>query len=96
MRRERSFSTPRLIGGWGWIGLTLYVIGWDGWVIRHGHETLSSAFARGLECPRRRPFVIATWSLLTIHLFGRFVPRPLNRLDPLAPVVRLVARRIPA
>lgn len=55
----------------GWIGLVVYVVIVDGWLIWHGHQTMSSAFAEAVRHPRRRWKVIAAWAYLTLHLFGR-------------------------
>lgn len=76
------------IGAVGWVGLTLYVIGWDAFA----SETLSTAFDRGLQHPSKRPVVIVTWCLVTAHLFGRFLPTRVRRADPITAVARWVRR----
>lgn len=55
----------------GWLGLVVYVVIADGYLIAKGRQTLSSAFAEAVRHPRRRWKVIVAWVYLTLHLFGR-------------------------
>lgn len=57
-------------GGWGWLGLTLYIILWD----YFSADTLSSAFYRAVTHPIQRWFVIFIWSIVTLHLF-KLIPK---------------------
>jgi hypothetical protein len=66
-------------GDAAWIGLLAYVVAYDAYALLTGKETLSSAYYRALAHPRRRWPTIATWVLLTSHLF-RLTPR----LDPIS------------
>lgn len=62
-----------------WVGLVLYIVGYDVWAARNGRETLSMAFYNAIRHPIRRWPVIALWSYITAHLF-KFLP---DNLDPL-------------
>lgn len=63
-------------GTYAWLGLSAYVVAYDLWAIRTGHQTLSSAFYEAVKHPQRRWLVVASWAYLTAHLFrldnGRF------------------------
>jgi len=66
-------------GYWGWLGITLYVIGYDVVAAYKEGESLSTAFYNAVEHPVRRWFVILLWTMVTAHLF-HLVPR---RYDPI-------------
>jgi hypothetical protein len=57
-------------GGWGWLGLTIYIILWDFFAT----DTLSSAFYRAVSHPIQRWFVITIWAVITLHLF-KLIPK---------------------
>lgn len=63
----------RAIGHLGWFALSAFVIGWD-W---KAEETLSRAFARGLDNDRARPWVVGAWAVTTAHLF-RALPETID------------------
>lgn len=62
-----------------WVGLALYVIGYDVYAIKSGRSTLSAAFFSGFSHKVGRFGVIVAWVMLTGHLF-RVIPK---RFDPL-------------
>lgn len=62
-----------------WIGLTVYVAGYDLWAAVRGEETLSTAFYRAVRHPVRRFPLVLLWAYLTAHLF-HLLP---DRWDPL-------------
>jgi hypothetical protein len=57
----------RMVGHLGWAALAGSVLAWD--VV--APESLSHAFARGLENRYTRPLVIGAWAVTTAHLFRR-------------------------
>jgi len=60
-----------------WAGLAAYVALCDVF----GKETLTSAFARGVENPRTRPFVIGALGVTALHLLDAIPHEPIE-LDP--------------
>jgi hypothetical protein len=67
---------------WGsklWVGLLAYVVAADAHAALTGRETLSTAWWRAVQHPRRRWPVTLIWAYLTGHLF-HLVP---ERFDPL-------------
>lgn len=73
-------------GTTGWIALAAGVFAWNASHARDG-QMLSEAFAHGVE--RHRTAVIATWAILTLHLFGKLP----SRLDPLHQLGNAFERR---
>lgn len=71
------------IGSVGWLGLAASVVIFD--VL--AEETLSSAFSRGTENPRSRPFVIGALGITALHLMDALGP-----LDPIDGLVKGVRR----
>lgn len=70
---------------WG-VGLGL-LLGWDGWLVSHGHRSLSLH-------ARAHPYVTgAGLCYLGAHLYGQ--PAVLRRLDPLAACARRISRAAP-
>lgn len=62
------------LGGWALLGA--YVLGYDSHALAYNKRhpdrprpTLSAAFARELAHPRHRRIVIASWAVVTFHLF---------------------------
>ena len=75
-------TTERRTLAWGtrlWIGLAAYVVAVDLHAAATGRETLSSAWWRAVQHPRRRWPVVAVWTYLSLHLHHA-IPA---RLDPL-------------
>lgn len=64
-----------LNGAWGWLGLAIYVATYDALA----RETLSRAFYRSIEHPKRRWLTIVVWVMVTLHLF-RFIPQRLDAI----------------
>lgn len=62
-----------------WIGLTAYVVAYDGWAALKKKETLSQAFYQAVQHPVKRWQVGVLWTYLTCHLF-HLIP---ERFDPL-------------
>lgn len=67
-------------GGFGWLGLAIYVAAYDYWTIRTNRETLSSAFGRSMRHPVARWVTITGTIQLLKHLLA---PNWLPQLDPL-------------
>ena len=67
------------LGGKAWVALASFILAYDLWAIRGGHETLSGAFWRSLENPYSRPFVLLAWIIVTKHLV---FPSFLAEADP--------------
>lgn len=68
-------------GSYLWVGLASYVFIADVFALLSKRETLSEAFGRAIDNPRRRWLVTASWLFTTKHLFFRkFIPW----LDPFA------------
>lgn len=86
--------------GKAWLGLTIYVIAADSYLIlqeRRGkseYYTMSSGFRYALSHPRSRWKVILMWLFLTFHLFDFFFPEKLRRLEPLGAAGRIAGRHI--
>lgn len=85
--------------GWAWIGLAAYVVVIDSLLLRkhktHGlpYCSMSEAFGDMLRHPAKRWPVTAVWTMLTLHLFGYFLPGPpgyWSKFDPLTYVVRVI------
>lgn len=85
--------------GWAWFGLASYVAVVDAILLRlkktHGEPycSMSEGFGDALAHPAKRWPVIAIWSILTVHLFGHFIPQRLEKiksLDPLGFIARQV------
>lgn len=73
-------SKPSLKGGTlGWLILATFVTAWDVFA----DETLSTAFWRAMQDPKKRWPVIVAWLYITVHLFHILPDRfdPLRRLD---------------
>jgi hypothetical protein len=72
-----------------WLGLTVYVLAADEALVLTGHHTMSTAARAALRHPKRRPYVVAAWLLLSAHLCraDRF-----GHLDPITLVGSLFGR----
>jgi hypothetical protein len=72
-------------GGWAWIGLGVGIASADYWLLRNGHDPMSAVFGDAIQHPIKRWPVVAAWTYITLHLFGRWLPKrfKLYRLDPL-------------
>lgn len=68
-------------GSLAWVGLSSYVVLYDIWAMFSGKETLSSAFERAIQAPKKRWLVTASWLLTTKHLFFKDI---VPWLDPFA------------
>jgi hypothetical protein len=69
--------------GWaGWAGMTIWVVVWDFWALRTGHQTMTSAFKKLTTNPYGRIVLTAIWGALTLHLFT-------ERTDPHQVALRL-------
>lgn len=55
-----------MTGATGWVITAGVVTAWD----LLADETMSSAFERGVRHKLARPAVVASWAVLTAHLFG--------------------------
>lgn len=73
------------VGSIGWLGIAAGVLAFD--VL--AEESLSSAFSRGTENPRTRPFVLGALGITALHLLDVLPPA----IDPIDTAVRL-ARRV--
>jgi len=71
-------------GTLGWAALATGVLIFD--VV--AHETMSSAFRRGLNNPRTAAPVIGAWAITTAHLFG-VLP---EKLDPFIQTFNVLER----
>ena len=84
-------------GGWGWIGLAVYVAAVDAWLIRARQHTLSEVFGDALKHPARRWPVVMAWVAITLHLFGELIPDRLRRclspIDPIGVLARVIEPR---
>jgi len=75
--------------GWCWLGLTVYVINADAFLIyneragRTNYYTMSSAFRDAVKHPRKRWPIILAWLALTLHLFDFIIPIKIRQYDPL-------------
>jgi hypothetical protein len=84
--------------GYCWLGLTIYVIGADLFLLiqerkgKPNYYTMSSAFRDALRHPVRRWPVILMWLLLTFHLFDFFFPEKLRQLEPIGATGRQISR----
>jgi hypothetical protein len=79
--------------GWSWLGLTIYVIAADSYLIiqeslgNKKYYTMSTAFRKSLHHPTKiwlRWFVIFLWISLTVHFFSAFLPEKYRKLEPIA------------
>lgn len=76
--------------GWCWLGLTIYIIGADSYLIvqefrgKQNYYTMSSAFRNSLSDPVKRSLIIFIWISLTVHLFSSFLPSKYRKLEPIA------------
>lgn len=69
----------------GWIGLAAFVIAWD----MFAGETMSSAFRRGLENERTRPFVLGGLGITALHLLNA-LPEPYDPFKQLGQIKDLL------
>jgi len=71
-------------GDVAWLGLAAYVIGYDAWAWRTGHETMSASYGRALDDPHRRWPTLIFWGYLVGHLTRALPPRtdPLRKIPP--------------
>jgi len=85
-------------GGWGWIGLAVYVAAVDVWLIRARRPTLSQVFGDALKHPARRWPVVVAWVAITLHLFGELIPprlrSALSPIDPIGALARAIEPRV--
>lgn len=82
--------------GWCWLGLSIYVISADTFLIikeTRGHKdycTMSTSFREALSHPIKRWPVIVMWIGLTFHLFDFFFPEHIKKYEP----IRLIGTKI--
>jgi hypothetical protein len=86
--------------GMAWVGLAAYVTVIDVLLLRakknHGYPycSMSESFGDALRHPWKRWPVITAWLVITLHLFGHFVPKRfeiIKSLDPLGWIARKIA-----
>lgn len=65
--------------GWGWTGLTAYVLTYDSWATKTNRDTMTDVFRKASHHPMRRWPVVLTVGVVVSHLFG-WIP---TRLDPI-------------
>lgn len=83
-------------GGWAWVGLATGVIATDAVLIASKNATMSEVFGDTLKHPIKKWPVLAAWLILTLHLFGNLMPKPLEaikRYDPIRFVAHLLTPR---
>lgn len=76
-KMERNYKDQ--VGSKAWAGLAIYVLAYDIWAMKRGSETLSGAFWRGMDHPRKRWMVVLAWLVVTKHLV---LPEVLAEKDP--------------
>lgn len=86
--------------GYAWLGLVIYVTCIDILLLRlkkrHGqpYRSMSEAFGEALKHPWKRWPIIVSWGVLTLHLFGVFIPDKFEKfknLDPIGFIANMVA-----
>lgn len=86
-------KAPRA-GGWGWVGLAVYIAAVDAWLIRTGRATLSEVFGCSLRHPLKRLPVMTVWVVITAHLFAELLPQALRsrfkNYDPIGWLARKI------
>jgi len=89
--------------GYAWVGLVLYVTGVDIILLRlkkvrgFPYRSMSEAFGEALKHPWKRWPIIVSWIVLTLHLFGVFIPErfeKFRKLDPIGFIANLVASEL--
>jgi len=78
-------------GGAAWLGLTAYVVGYDGFAVATRRDTMSTAFSSAVRHPRKRWPVVLAWGFITGHLFGFF-----GKYDPLRALPSIIKRSVDA
>ena len=92
----KNWTTKIRPAGWCWLGLSLYIISADTFLIvkeRKGHAqycTMSTSFRDSLAHPIKRWPIILIWIGITFHLFDFFFPEPIRKYEP----ARLIGTRI--
>lgn len=72
-----------------WVGLAAYVIVVDSALVfleqrnSEAYFTMSTAFENALRHPVKRWPVIASWAILTVHLFDLVLPDDVRRFEPI-------------
>jgi len=82
-------------GGWAWVGLAGYVAIADTILIKSGKETMSTVFGDALKSPASRWPVILVWLIITLHLFGNYIPswlKWLRSFDPISGLAHVIDR----
>jgi len=89
--------------GLAWVGLVVYVTIIDILLLKmkqikgNPYRSMSEAFGEALKHPWKRWPIIISWSVLTLHLFGTFIPdkfTALKRFDPIGFVANKVASEL--
>jgi hypothetical protein len=89
--------------GYAWVGLVLYVTGVDVLLLRlkrdrgSPYRSMSEAFDEALKHPWKRWPIIVSWIILTLHLFGGFIPKRFENLkyiDPIGFIANMVAEEL--
>lgn len=89
--------------GLAWVGLVVYVTIIDILLLKmkqikgHPYRSMSEAFGEALQHPRKRWPIIISWGVLTLHLFGTFIPDKfitLKKLDPIGWIANRVASEL--
>ena len=89
--------------GFAWVGLVAYVTVIDIVLLKmkqskgYPYRSMSEAFGEALKHPWKRWPIIISWFVLTLHLFGTFIPnkfQKLKKLDPIGWVANKVASEL--
>lgn len=75
MERGKRRNTDHS-GTLGWLALAAGIVAWDALA----HETLSHAFARGMENVKMRPAIIGAAAITAAHLFD-IIPTAIDPFD---------------
>jgi len=75
--------------GMAWAGLVVYVTMIDIFLLKmkqkkgYPYRSMSEAFGEALNHPVKRFPIIFSWAVLTLHLFGTFIPEKFYRIKKL-------------
>ena len=78
-KKLNDYVICKSAGTKAWVALTAGIVGYDVWAMLNNKETMSAAFGRAIDHPRKRWIVIVCWGLTTKHLF---VNQVLHKYDP--------------
>lgn len=80
---------PLSPGSKAWIGLAVYVVVADGYLMVNQKKTMSAVFGDALNHPLRRWPVLVVWGFLSMHLHREVLPGVATKIDPLRNGARL-------